>query len=196
MGNAEEGGLGSQRVLLIGGPKHADFVNLAEGQTEYEFTSMKSLLPYDAHSKQDGWNNWPSTATHLYKLDNELSMVLYRGSQRPCNLFTHESLWNTPYQGGFNLHALREALRACETAKADLQAADERLQAKQQIVSDRNREISEFQEKYEKLLELSDNLAHQLLDVRILLEGVGVGVAQAIRATGCDYPTVLQPRDG
>lgn len=182
MGNAEQGGLGSQHVLLIGGPKHGDLINLAEGQVEYEFTSMKTLL-------RNGESRWPDSSTHLYRLDKKLSPFTTESMRqgwaytRHVNIFTHEVLWNSPEQGGFNLWALSDALSEVEKANVACKEA----RTREVKFADK---LTALSESYEKALDLVHSQEHQLQKIRQSLELALQGVGAGIEATGRDYESV------
>lgn len=180
----------TQRVLLIGGPKHGELVMLAEGQLEYEFTSMQTLLPQGSN---DAFANWPASGTHLYKLDRELSPHQHlTGSglstyTSHVNIFTHEVLWGSPVQGGFNLWALSDALRLLEKAKDDLRNARD---AQTRTTNDKkllDSQIDDWQEKHEKLLDYTHGLEDMLRSVRQNLEIAGQAVWAGIGQTGLEY---------
>lgn len=111
-GNAEEGGNGPQRTLLVGGPKHGEFMNFPEGEKSYELTTMQTL------------GNWPKDASHLYEYDAKLTRAF--GSK--FTVFSHEVLGGV-HHGGFNLHALTEAYKGIEEADANLDKGREALAA-------------------------------------------------------------------
>lgn len=195
MGSAEQGGLGSQRVLLIGGPKHGEYMNLADGQAEYEFTSMERYLPVGSC---DAFANWPECSTHNYKLDRTLSPFARAtaGSgltsyTTVVNIFTHEVLWGSPVQGGFNLWALTDAHdglakadEALKIAQADKSVA---LSSQRALES----EIAEWQRKYDDLHKLTNDLEDRMLGIRKLLEMVGVPILAAVDLTGRDYESAF-----
>lgn len=192
MGLAEQGGNQPQRVLLVGGPKHGEFMNLPDGQTEYDFTSSKMLLPPDAHSKDAAWNSFPETASHIYRRDERLSRALVSADGRVRfpyveSVFTHQVLWDTPYQGGFHLHALNKAYEALQRAKHEREQGEEFEDTLKEANNDLKDEVAAFQEKYEKLLSYTHSLEQRLRTVRQNLEGAYQGVSTAIRDTGLSY---------
>lgn len=197
MGSAEQGGNHPRRVLFIGGPKHGLGMNLPADQDTYEFVFDK-VWDEDV-SKDQYWRNYPQTASHTYKYDPLLTEAvsgatrLSRTQSPYLNLFTHQAIWGTPYKGGYLLRAIHEADKALVKAREDAQKAVETLQAKQEIVSDRNREIDEFQDKYEKLLKYTKGLEENLGAVRMLLEQIGVNVLAAINASGFKYTSAFDP---
>lgn len=182
-----------QRVLLIGGPQHGELVDLAEGCELYEFTSMKMLLPVNS---RDPWANWPESSTHRYKLDQRLTNLVFWGNTHaaaPVIIFTHEVLWGSPIQGGFNLWALSDALRTLEKAKADLEEVRISRRDDQADAVKLNKECDEWQKKYASLLDYSHDLEQMLRSVRQNLEMAFQAVGGAIAETGLDYES---PFDG
>lgn len=188
MGNAEDGGLGEQRVLLVGGPQHGKYMNLANGQLEYEFTSAKMFLPKDS----DGYDSWPANSTHLYKLDADLTQRAVGGAGANLNLFTHEVLWGSPAHGGFNVFAIREATRLSKQALDKFEQENTHHQSTKTELGDAHAELIDWQQKYDALLVINESQQKRLEAVRQTLEGVLTQAALAARTTGCEYKTVLQ----
>lgn len=176
---AEEGGNLPQRVLLVGGPKHGEHMNLPAGETRYEFTSHLTLVGHGP--KNEWWGNFPETATHIYQLDETLSKAL----PGALNCFTHSVLWASPYQGGFNLHALTMAERRVQDAeaKADTSAAHEK------------KAHSDWGDATARVIELSGELSRakdQARRARQALELATIGITTAARDLDLDYESVLR----
>lgn len=171
-----------QPVLFIGGPKHGETMQLPQDQFQYEHVSMNTLMPRTGPT----WEAWPASASHRYKLDHALTPTLsvYSG---PVSVFTHETLWSTPYNGGFVLHALRDAEKACEDAKADLESSRDRSITSQNKLVEAETALTDFQVKYEKLLDLCNGQAERLKIIRYILEGAAGDVGAAISETGFNY---------
>lgn len=181
MASAEEGGNQPQRVLLVGGIKHGQYINLPVGQEQYEFTSMQTLQP------PTGLRRWPESSTHIYRLDPPLSSAV----KSKTLVFTHESIWNSPYGGSFNLWAVKDATDALEAANNDLKTAREQVITIKNAKFDVESQITTWQRKYEALLESHTNLGKQLKRVRKVLEGAAVNIASAVAHTGLDYESVF-----
>lgn len=179
MANVEQGGNLPQRTLLIGGPKHGEYMNLAADCEEYNFISDRMLSPGRS------WNDYPQNAEHRYKFDSQLTAEYNKGvypSDR-ISVFTHHVLWETPDNGGFLSYALSEANKA-------ILEADAKLQEKQEIVKERNKELSLLAADHKEVENALDDATHRLKNLRSQLEAIGMLVGSAMTMTGRDYDPV------
>lgn len=181
---AEEGGNQSQRILLIGGPKHGEFMNLPAEESTYEFTSALTLVGHDG---KDPWTSFPKTATHVYKMDAGLSRLL-----PGANVFTHPVLWSSPYHGGFNLHALTKAFEAKDKAEEATKDAQSELHNAGVTAENIRRQRDEARAGVSAADDEIEELEHQLQVVRQTLEMATLNIGMAIQATGRDYQPVTK----
>lgn len=181
---AEEGGNLPQRVLLVGGPKHGEFMNLKGDQTTYEFTTCTIL--------RQAAPDWPNSGTHVYKYDDALSRVLPTSAYGfRINIFTHEVLWDSPDQGGFNLQALSSALSTIEEQKGK---AEKHLESITKLMNDKRNlesDLEGFQQKYEGLLELNRDMDDRLVALRQTFERLGQDLMLGVELTGRDYTSIF-----
>lgn len=183
MASTEQGGNQPMRTLFIGGPKHGQLFNLAEGQTEYELVES-TVLAGVGRSPSD-----PRYEGNIYSYDQTLSALLKRNAAF-SQVFSHAVISDDRH-GAEILPKMRRAAADLEAAKDALKATRAALDAKQDIVSDRNREIGDLHAQAIDVAAKHNELLERLRSIRIVLEGVGVGVTQAVAETGYDYESVI-----
>lgn len=169
---AEEGSPSAgQRCLLIGGPKHGEHLYIPDDLDRWELVESNLLAGLD-YSKLDS-----RYQGNVYVRDRKLSGALGR------EVFTHNVI-NGPTHGSDILPNLVGALNKVE-------AADKALRAKQQIVSDRNKEITLAAATIKTLNSRVDESEKRLVLLRTLLERIAIDVVWAVDATGKGYQSSI-----
>lgn len=180
MGSAEQGGNWPQRVLLVGGPKHGEHINLPQGVDGYEFTSSDMLTPYGSKPK------WPEQrrvdySTHWYRRDNRLSTALCR------EVFTHDVL-RADAGGGFLVSSVDALVKLLEEKVESLKAASDLAQSQERIIQERVDDYAELQAENEALL-------RNMQGIRDVLENPILHLKAAVHLTGCDYESAYPDAD-
>lgn len=149
MAKAEEGGNQTMRTLLIGGTKHGEYINLPEGQTEWELVES-NLLAGLGYSGND-----PRYIGNVYALDPTLTSVF--ASQHDTKyhqVFTHACL-REPENGGRYPQLLRAETEAHEKYKRLYEAATDSLdsyRAENEDLEDRLEEVTDERDDFQTRL--------------------------------------------
>lgn len=174
MANALEGGNQPKRVLLLGGPKHGDYMNLPADDAAYTVIESQAGLAYHVGSTLPGHHE--STYVQLHPLTRTANKAI---------VFIHESITKPGH------HRDAEVAKQAEERLAAEREDKRKLVLEKQEILDDLTESETAAQKAEAALEEID--AREIV-IRRHLEMVLQG-ASAIASFLPSYAPMLEPRD-